>query len=508
MSLYVAFEFDNNNLKIMEISKKGNLISVLKCITMTSLEIRDGKIEDIDSIVNLVNEELMKNNIGAKKAIFVINSSSVITRKIKLPILNKESDVLSMIKNEMELLISADLNRYKIIYKIIDEICDDVKSAFYVIYCLQEEIFNSYKILAKRLKLNLQFIDVSFNCLNKIYDNNIKINNSDSYMSSTEAFININKDYTTFSVINNGINDFSRMSFLEKEQIKIEFVAEPQAPYCFENNSYNTYFMNNLIEEISKYIRYYCSIDYTNNIHKIYIYGDSCVDANLCKYLSTQLKIQVELISDISNITVEYSSCLNNVSNKYFILCLVLFADRKDINFSVKRNILENFKARVIAVGCVLLIIAVTVFTFIGSDFLLENEMKKMSIFIKDEDNIKLNSEIEELKREVHLLEEYLCKVKKLNNVIYKDNYISSVILREVYYVIPENTKVTSMVVDRNSTQLSCISLYITDVTVFLNDLRNLDFIESIHTPSIEMIKGANYPYSYSIIFTVNEVNI
>lgn len=500
MSSILTVEIDNNGIKIMEVSKKGKLLSILKCFSLTAATgIEDGKIIDVDFIVNLIKEELIKNNIKTKKAVFVINSSCVIIRKIKLPILHRKSEILSMIRLESEQIIQADLSRYKIIYKVIDRTCEnDVKNAFYVIYCLPKGLYYGCKELARKLKLGLVHIDVSFNCLNKIYTHNININGNLPNTENIYAFVNIDSQFISFCVLNKGINDFSRVSFYNEEGDSNEIAAEAQTLY--NSRSYDlSAIMNKVLDEISKYMRYYYSIDNSNYINKLYIYGGYSKDKNMSEFLSDNLRMDVEEINQISNIQFDDKQM---PLDKNLISILSLFNGKNDICFSA-----DNSKFFPAAVSAALIIMLSMPFTLRYYNTILENKINSMNLYVNNEDNIRRNNEIENLKEDIILLENYLEQAKKLKSLINHEDYVSSVIFREIFYAIPENTKVTSISVDRNTTQLFCFSESMEEVALFLQNLREIDFIDEVYLPSIETQQESNSRYSYSIMCRLKDVN-
>lgn len=510
MSLILVIEIDNNSIKIMEASKKGKSLTVLKCFSLTAASgIEEGKIIDTDSVASLVKEKLIKNSVKARKAVFVINSGCVITRKIRLPLLNKKDEILSMIRNELEQIIPADLSRYKIIYKIVDETCrNDVKDAFYVIYCLPEDIYYGCRELARKLKLRLDYIDVSFNCLNKISIHDITINGNSLNSNGIYAFVNINSQFISFCVLNKGINDFSRIfSYNEKDDL-IGGTAESQDSYS-SKSYYSTFFMNELLDEISKYIRYFYSIDNSNYINKLYIYGDYSNDEKMIKFLSDNLKIEVEVINQVSDIQSDNKGSNENLCpDKSLILILSLFNDKKDICFSTDNFIECRYGSKFCSavVSIVLIIVSSVIAAVSYYNIVFINKTDTMRIYVDNVDNARRNSEIENLKKDISLLDNYLEQAVNLKKFINQDDYVSSTIFREVFRAIPQNTRVTSISVDRISTQLSCFSASMEDAALLLHNLREIDFIEEIYLPVIEVRQEGDGRYSYSIVCKLKDV--
>ena len=165
MAMVLSIEIDDKNIKIIEASKKGEILSVSRCMSMdVGYGVKDGKITDMGRIANLISEEFKKNGIKAKKAVFVINSSSIMIRTIKLPLLKKGSEILSMIQIELQQTMSADLNKYKILFEISEVINESkISYAVYIVYCVPVILVNQYIELAENLKLKLVKIDILIN---------------------------------------------------------------------------------------------------------------------------------------------------------------------------------------------------------------------------------------------------------------------------------------------------------------------------------------------------------
>jgi type IV pilus assembly protein PilM len=153
MAMFLSLEI-NNSIKIIEASKKGITLSVLSCMTIDGSCVMDGRILDMDRTVNVINEALNNKGIKTGKAIFIINSSRIMIRRIKLPLLKKKQEILSMLQIELQQEVRTDLSKYMILYDVAD-ITKDKKIAYaqYVAYCVPEELVNDCHELAVRLKL-------------------------------------------------------------------------------------------------------------------------------------------------------------------------------------------------------------------------------------------------------------------------------------------------------------------------------------------------------------------
>lgn len=492
--MILSIEF-GSNIKIVEGYKKKNILMVSKAVTLdVSADIYHAGFINIDFTAEAINDALTENKISTKKAVFIVDSESVIIRKIKLPLLKKKSETLSMIVNELEQLISADLNQYKVIYKVIDTYDDDgFIKALYAVYCLPLNIYMQYKKLAETLKLKLIKLDISSNCLNSISEHDLKINNRCFDKDDVLAFVGIDFQKITFCAVNKGINDFFIVRRLDNS---IESAAESQAPYMNSYGASEKMHMP-LFEEINKCIRYYHSV-YNSRINKIYIFGYFSSLWSFDKLLSLNLNIEVEIIKSLSNIVFKEKSLIN----EYFISVVALY-DFKSINFLYNNKDNNIVRLRNIAIAAA--VFFCFLFFFFRHTASFQREIKVISIYVNDEDNIKHSLRIEKLKEENVLLESRINQIEGAINSI-NNEYVHSDILREIYYSIPENTKVLSFSADKSSINMQCESLSIDEVILLLSSLKNIDFVEEIDTPAIQTLQ--NSKYSYSVVCKFKDVKL
>lgn len=501
--MFLSIEIDDNKIYIIQASKKGNLLSIYNCISVNIPHtVIDDRIINIECISGIIGDALKRNNINVNKAIFVINSDRIISRKINLPLLKKKQEIISMLRYELNQLIPVDLSQYQLGYKIIEANHHDKNYALYVVYCIPLDLLNKYSELAKILKFKSVLFDVPCNCLNKILQHNLSINKTDILEDVIGfAMLDINKIF--FYVLNKGVNDFAISTVLDYNNIEI--AAETQSGYLIDDFPDYNNFLHNYIDEISKYIRYYHSIDYEVKIRKLYIYGDKNFEDDLVQFTSETLNMEVTVLKDISNVVFLNKTAEKdfNIDN-FFIPLLAAFNDKNDIFFRYERNnVLTNVRrgdfGLFIAASIILIL-----FTYII--FVKGNEFNLMKEFVADSGNVLLNNEIESLKKDIAYMENMLHNIEILKEISDKDDFVRSEIFREIKNSLPQNTQVASISIDRFSTQLNCASNTMEEVTLFLKRLMKIEFVESVYVPSVEVKRDPNVSYSYSVVCVIKEV--
>ncbi len=537
MGKILSIEVDNRNIKILEGTKKGSSLILHQSIflDMDPSIIDDGKIIDMDSIAEIIQVNLSQNKISSKKAIITINTNSIITRIIELPLLKKKSDTFSMIKNEIEQLISVDLNQYKLIYKKTETIVsEEGELGKYLVYGLPVSMYDQYLELAQRLKLDLIALDLSFNSLDKITEQKLTINKKALDKNTASVFISFGYDTITFSVVNNGTNEFSRTLATGIKDMVRNFAAAfnigheealSEINKLSLEESYDDFanvsmlniaedFINGWTDEFNRYIRYYNSTNKDKNqISKIYIYGTSINMKGLEDYLSSHLSLDVDTIREISSVSVKHSKNKADIDVKvYFNTILSLYIDRKSINFLTDKK--KKHKSR-FYIGILIMVLSLAVilrgalflYSYFYNQSALEKEIASIDEFIGKEENIKLNDQAENTKKTVALLEKYKKEIDKVKTAISNEDAVTTIMFEEVGKATPLGTRVNSMSIDKAAIQLQCSSNSKLEIAQFEKNLKNIEFIDYVYIPAVvEGAETGSISYTYTVVCEIKDV--
>lgn len=529
MGKIVSLEFKNRRIIILEGSRRGQNITVHKSV-MLNVDlgsIDDGKIVDMESIIEKLEKAFSENNIRTKNATFIINTNTTITRSMDLPVLKSNAETMSMIKNELDQLLSVNLDNYKLIYKSLGKTTESgIEKAKYMVHGLPVDIYDDYVQLAERLKLELNAIDLSQNCLDKIRDQKLTLNSSYLKSGESAAFVDIGYSSISFSVLSGGKNVFTRISssgmndvvknysavfsmsdddsMREISKLSLwgydENIMSVSKVSVLENN------VNMWLDEFNRYIRYYNSNNKDNQIKKIYIYGMYSKIQGIEEYMEEHLNLSTELINNLSNIDsgVDVTSYLNSI--------LSVFIGKKDINFlyDKKKQHKSSFSTGVVAMAVGLIIILTA--AYFGYSYMvekshLEKEIEAMNKFISNEENIALNSESIETRNKATLLQRYMDEVTKLQKAISSEDAINSLMFEQLAAAIPLGTKINSMSADGTAIQLQCTSATRQETAQFEKNLKEIEFIDKVYIPAVvDETEGGSSNYSYTIVCDLKDV--
>jgi Tfp pilus assembly PilM family ATPase len=489
MPKILSFEILNEKIKISEGEKKGNQLHLIKCvwIKMPQEYVLNGRIKYITSAAELIKLAIRDNGLKGGRAVLLINTNSAFIRKIELPYLKNSKDRMSMIKFSLGELVSFDISQYTIINKI-SQIYEQegVTKASYIVYGLPASLPGEYTELFKILKLQLISVDIPQNALENITRNNLLINDG-RIESRCTAYLNLADDSTIFTVLNSGINVFTK-TFYEDSGMKSE-----------------------VIEEVNRCIRFFNSANKKNKIEKIYIYGTGA-DIELGNDINNITGIDTELIKSISSILFEDKDAEKMCIAEFLNGCLAMFWTKNSTNFLNEADFKHRLKFYygVFALAVALTAILILSFKSFGN-FLeksaIEKETAKMVLFLNDERNIEISNRTEENKKIIESMEEYTEKIKELNEEILDKGKIDSEILKDIDGAVPPNSRLNSIIIETDRILLQCNSVFLEEPVLIIKNLKAVEYIKNVHIPSIDAVKqGKNILYSYSVVCNLKDV--
>lgn len=485
--MILAVEISDSNINIVQASVKKESLSKLKCMHEgISRGVDDGNIADADYVAERIREILHRNRINTRRAVFVINSKSVIVRRLRLPLLKKRNEIRSMIGYELSQLMPFNASDYRIHYEIVSDSSNE-KYAWYIIYCIPEELLEGYRQLALKSGLKPAGFEIYCSCINKLQ--NMKENVS--------AFADIGEKRISFTVMNRGISDFSRtveIAYGTWEGI----AAEEAALYIDRSYPSGGSFLNTCLDEIIRCIRYYQSIDKESKVSRMYIFNSEIKGLlpSFIESISAEMPT-VEIVTELPMFLRGIDeSCYDG---RCFMPVLAVLNEGRDSHKLRKSKYYEisDFKtaaAKGIVLASSLFLIMGTVFAF-----RLYREFEYMKSYIWSEENILLNNEIERLKAEEHNNEKSISDAAELKSKIEKESYADSEIFRCIFSAVPGNTSLYSMHVGIAGASMDCTSDSIQEIAVFLSNLRKLPEVEDIYIDEVSKNGDSEKRYVYTV---------
>lgn len=478
MARILSIEIEDENIKIIEGEKNGERIVLYKAICLPIDQgLRDGEITDMDYITGKISGSLRANKIKTKRAIVLVNSSKLIIRTISLPLLKKRSQILSMLEIEVQELLSADLSKYQISYQIADSFTNENKVAYglYVVYCIPVTLLDQYRDLGEKLGLRLLKVDVTPHSIKSLYTKEADINHRPIDIGDNIVFLKLGGKSLYFFLVKDGFCLLYNI---------IENIRGSPLPYLL------------------KFIRSYYSVSGEKSIKKVYIYGRG--SQGIDDEIKGVLGIESERVSSLSNLDLcEKLSEGDPVSNlnDYFNNILSLL-DSDDISlYLIKDKVRNNYWYLAILISFI--ITSLALLGFLNSQIFMKKKIEGMTAYLNNEDNIKVNSEILNIKLDRDYLDQYLDQAEKLLEEIKDKDSVDTYIIRKINGLKPPKTKVSSIYYDKKGLQLQCISASMEEAILFLSNLQEIQGLARTYMPEIHF-RGDGY-FSYSLILNLEK---
>ncbi|MBU3189521.1 pilus assembly protein PilM [Clostridium bowmanii] len=325
-SKVLSIDIGSKDTKIVLGTQSKKNVIIEKTITMTTPVgcYHDGNIIDITKFKNEISDVLQKENIRSKSIIITTKSTTVITRDIDIPVAKKE-DMNSIIKFQMERYLPIMFDDYIMQYKILEEFEEDgIKQAKVTVVVYPKIMAEGYYNLVKELKGNAVALDISSNSINKLFIENIKVNDENYSLEDTVGVIDLGYDFINVNIISDGNVQFTRIinyggsnididiakqlsiSEEEAEDQKLEQCnLESEASSDRQSSTVNDIAkaqVRNWTEEIERMINYYKNKDQGNKVDKIYIYGGSSNIKGIETFIKEILNLPVTKIQSLSNV--------------------------------------------------------------------------------------------------------------------------------------------------------------------------------------------------------------
>lgn len=331
----LSIDLGSNSIKLVEGKFNKNKLSLNKLIQIPTPEdsISDGRILNLQAIIDILDFSIKENNIKAKDVIFTTNSSSIINRDITIPIV-EDDEMETVIRYEIQQYLPINLDDYIIQFVVLDEIVDDVGAKLKVnVTSFPEKMAFSYYSVINSLDLNPYALDVTYNSVNKIANYSQYTSKDGQVIGGTVAFVDMGATSINVAIFKNGKLDFTRMiksggdnidyalsqslnmSIKSTESIKIKEADLLSNKEDAKNETIRKA-VDDILEELERILQFYMNKSNTN-IDKVYIYGGLSNLNNINLYIKNKLSMDIARIDRVSNIDITSTDLLNENIGQY-----------------------------------------------------------------------------------------------------------------------------------------------------------------------------------------------
>lgn len=202
MANMLTIEVGSTEIRVAEMrdDKKGS--SIRRCFRFAVPQgmVEDGLIQDAQSLGEQLKNELLSRKISVRKVRFIVASSRIASREVRIPFI-KKNRIQNLVETNAADYFPIDPVEYNISYRIIDieeegEGKEKEKKYHLMVYACPKDVAESYYQLAEAAGLMMS-------CLAHIGDS-VYMAVRDTYKEGTHMLIKIEEDAMIVSVIREG----------------------------------------------------------------------------------------------------------------------------------------------------------------------------------------------------------------------------------------------------------------------------------------------------------------
>lgn len=288
----------------------GKLLQLKQTVQATTPEeaVYDGRITQPEKITKYLKSVLQNTGIKKGEVVFSVDSSEVIQRELILPKAT-EKELHSMVPFEVEAQFPVKIADYCLEYQIMEEFVEgDKKKLRLLAAAMPKDIVENYLMITRDIGLRPAGLKLQSTCSTNMFLKSKAINDIDLDPFTTLALIDIGQSKLQISFLSQGRLAFSRTASLKGKDLKSMIISafevnSAQAQDYLEQCSlfnikrdYNDSKPDKLteivqekvdewVQELQPIFRYYLSLNETNKIDKIVLFGRHSVIPGIAEYI-------------------------------------------------------------------------------------------------------------------------------------------------------------------------------------------------------------------------------
>jgi type IV pilus assembly protein PilM len=321
----IAIDLGNKYIRLL-VGKKTNITN-FGIINTPEGSFIDDKIEAVEPLSDTISEFLTNEKIKVKKVNFVLKGQDIIIRHIETPIIDDEG-IRKVLQWENEQYLPGGTDNYYVDYEIVEKISNKEKKAYKVIaVSVPKEKVDKYVELSEKLKLELNAIDISHNCIARVFKDVFKKNKdienmgviAIGYKSSTITILENSKLVMEREVsfgIYNIIMELAKVEELEIANTELEKRFFNEFSFTdldifkqFQSEIYSRvrFLFDNVFTSFNKVIQFYTTGKTKKILDRIYIIGEGADIRGIDRYLSTYFNTMVKTLNSFKNSDIRMS---------------------------------------------------------------------------------------------------------------------------------------------------------------------------------------------------------
>ena len=322
----VGIDVSNFSLKLLELKKvkKKIIIEHAGIIGLNEGAVVNSKITKPDEVTEKLEELVRRTKTLTKKAVFAISGSDAISKIAQFPVGSSDDEILDLIQSYPDQYIPYPIEEMALDYRVLGVNENDQSLINVIITGAKYADVSTITDVASNAGLIPKIIDVNTYTLENIFP--IMSNNFPDYgKNKSIAIVDIGAINTNMCVFENMVLSFARVANFGGKRLTDDIMAKYGVSYSDagrlkkEGGLPDNYevellspFKEDLVNQISRLIRFYTTSNNTETIDYISLGGGCSGIEGLADFVESKLNISCGISDPFSQL-----SCSPSVSRKF-----------------------------------------------------------------------------------------------------------------------------------------------------------------------------------------------
>lgn len=326
----IGLDIGSTNTILVTGGWDGKSLQIKQAIQATTPEetVYDGRIAQPDKITKYLKNVFQNAGIKKGEVVFSVDSSEVVQRELILPKVS-DKELQAMVPFEVEAQFPVKMTDYCLEYQIMEEFTEgDKKRVRLLAAAMPREIVESYLMIARDIGLKPLGLKLQSTCSTNLFLKSKAVNDIDFDAFTTLALVDIGQSKLQISFVTQGRLAFSRTALLKGKDLKsmiasaFEATTDQAQDYLEHCSLYNirrdsaesksdklTEIVQEKaeewIQELQPIFRYYLSLNETNKIDKIILFGRHSVIPGIDEYIQEAFNRSAMTVKSLSVLDYE-----------------------------------------------------------------------------------------------------------------------------------------------------------------------------------------------------------
>ena len=314
----IGLDISTGSIKVAEIntSRKEPVLTNLVIIMLPEGAVRDGEIDNAETVSTYLRELWKQNRISKRKVILGIANQKVIVRPMDLPYM-PEDELESAVKYQVQEFIPIPIDDAIVDYEVVDEYMtgEEERMQTILLAAAHREMITSFMDACVGAGLTPDAVELkAFSMVRSLVKKEYQFLEEEAEAPGSVCLVNIGAGICNVCVVKEGTPRFVRMlmrggdyftkllcdhlklSPVEAEEIKRGRSTDQEANNLLQRE------VQNFVGEIRRSLEYYISQSQERDLNKVILSGSGSKMINLPLELNRGLRLPIEIGHPLQNV--------------------------------------------------------------------------------------------------------------------------------------------------------------------------------------------------------------